>query len=96
MVPLPTGTVTFLFTDIEGSTRPLQHLGDQYASLLGDHHRLLREVFRESGGVEVQDNGDSLPSGLMAGVRPTRARNPAPWCTNRHSRSRTSRWGGGG
>src|ERR1700687_5122788 len=40
--PLPEGTVTLLFTDIEGSTRLLQQLGSRYAALLADHHRLLR------------------------------------------------------
>ena len=45
---LPTGTVTFLFTDIEGSTRLLQQLGDAYPDLLSEHHRLLREAV-ESG-----------------------------------------------
>ena len=39
---LPTGTVTFLFTDIEGSTRLLHELGDAYAEALADHRRLLR------------------------------------------------------
>ena len=38
---LPTGTVTFLFTDIEGSTRLLRELGEAYAALLDDHNRLL-------------------------------------------------------
>jgi class 3 adenylate cyclase len=41
---LPTGTVTFMFTDIEGSTRLLQLLGDAYPALLSKHHRLLREA----------------------------------------------------
>jgi len=56
MASLPTGTVTFLFTDIEGSTRLLQDLGDRYASLIADHHRLLCSAFREHGGTEVQDH----------------------------------------
>jgi class 3 adenylate cyclase len=50
---LPTGTVTFVMTDIEGSTRLLQTLGDQYPQLLADHYRLLREAFG-STGVEVR------------------------------------------
>ncbi|MGH2402900.1 MAG: adenylate/guanylate cyclase domain-containing protein [bacterium] len=60
MPHLPSGTVTFLFTDIEGSTRLLQQLGDRYAALLADHHRLLRSAFAERGGTEVQDHGDGF------------------------------------
>jgi predicted ATPase/class 3 adenylate cyclase len=57
---LPTGTVTFLFTDIEGSTRLLRELGDRYATLLADHHRILRSVVRESGGEEVDSQGEGM------------------------------------
>ena len=46
---LPTGTVTFVMTDIEGSTRLLQALGDRYPQLLADHHRVLRESFGPAG-----------------------------------------------
>ena len=60
MPGLPTGTVTFLFTDIEGSTRLLQELGDRYATLLADHHRLLRAAVQERGGVELETQGDGL------------------------------------
>jgi hypothetical protein len=55
-----TGTVTFLFTDIEGSTRPLQELGDDYAEVLVEHRRLLREAFDRHGGVEVDTQGDAF------------------------------------
>ena len=57
---LPTGTVTFLFTDIEGSTRLLQQLGDAYAGVLSEHHALLREVWARHRGVEVDTAGDSF------------------------------------
>ncbi len=57
---LPTGTVTFLFTDIEGSTRLLQRLGVDYANVLEDHRRLLREAFVAHGGAEVGTEGDSF------------------------------------
>jgi predicted ATPase len=57
---LPTGTVTFLFTDIEGSTRLLQRLGDGYAQVLREHRGLLRRAFLEHGGVEVDTEGDAL------------------------------------
>jgi class 3 adenylate cyclase len=43
--PLPTGRVTFLFTDIEGSTKLLHRFGDEYAEVLAAHHRLLRAAF---------------------------------------------------
>jgi WD40 repeat protein/class 3 adenylate cyclase len=57
---LPTGTVTFLFTDIEGSTRLLHALGDGYASVLTDHRRLLRDAFGRHDGLEVDTQGDSF------------------------------------
>jgi predicted ATPase/class 3 adenylate cyclase/Tfp pilus assembly protein PilF len=60
MPDLPSGTVTFLFTDIEGSTRLLQHLGDRYPDLLAEHQRLLRAAFHEAGGHEVGTQGDSF------------------------------------
>jgi class 3 adenylate cyclase len=57
---LPSGTVTFLFTDIEGSTRLLQELGDPYADVLAEHRRVLREAFARHGGVEVDTQGDAF------------------------------------
>jgi WD40 repeat protein/class 3 adenylate cyclase len=57
---LPTGTVTFLFTDIEGSTRLLHALGDRYAGVLTDHRRLLRDAFGRHDGIEVDTQGDSF------------------------------------
>jgi predicted ATPase len=60
MRQLPAGTVTFLFTDIEGSTRLLQELGDSYAEALAEHRRILREVFRRHGGIEVDTQGDAF------------------------------------
>jgi predicted ATPase len=57
---LPTGTVTFLFTDIEGSTRLLHELGDAYAETLAEHRRVLREAFARHGGVEVDTQGDAF------------------------------------
>jgi predicted ATPase/class 3 adenylate cyclase len=57
---LPQGTVTFLFTDIEGSTRLLQHLGDRYADLLADHRRLLRAAFQPWSAHELSAEGDAL------------------------------------
>ena len=61
MPSLPTGTVTFLFTDIEGPTRLLQHLGDRrYAEVLAEHQRLLRDAFVEGHGQEVDTQGDAF------------------------------------
>jgi predicted ATPase/class 3 adenylate cyclase len=57
---VPTGTVTLLFTDIEGSTRLLQRLGWDYATAIADHHRILREAFAAEGGVELDSAGDGL------------------------------------
>ena len=60
MRELPSGTVTFLFTDIEGSTRLLHEHGDRYAELLSEHRRVLREAFARHGGVEVDTQGDAF------------------------------------
>jgi predicted ATPase/class 3 adenylate cyclase len=60
MSELPTGTVTFLFTDIEGSTRLLHELGDAYADELAEHRRVLRDVSSAHGGVEVDTQGDAF------------------------------------
>lgn len=57
---LPTGTVTFLFTDVAGSTRLLREHGAGYAELLGEHRRVLREAFEQAGGVEVDTQGDAF------------------------------------
>jgi predicted ATPase/class 3 adenylate cyclase len=57
---LPRGVVTLLFSDIEGSTRLLQRLGDQYGDALMMHRRLLRTAFEEQGGWEVNTEGDGL------------------------------------
>jgi class 3 adenylate cyclase len=57
---LPSGTVTFLFTDIEGSTRLLQELGESYAHVVDDHRRLMRECMGEHGGTEIDTQGDAF------------------------------------
>jgi predicted ATPase/class 3 adenylate cyclase len=57
---LPSGTVTFLFTDIEGSTRLLSEIGEAYAEALAEHRRVLREVFQRHRGVEVDTQGDAF------------------------------------
>jgi class 3 adenylate cyclase len=60
MASLPGGTVTFLFTDIEGSTRLLQELGDDYGEVVRDHRRLLRDELGGQGGTEVDTQGDAF------------------------------------
>ena len=57
---LPRGTVTFLFTDIEGSTRLLKQLRDGYEELLAEHQRILRKAFDAHGGREIDTQGDSF------------------------------------
>ena len=58
---LPTGTVTFLFTDVEGSTRRLEELGaEAYAVELGRHREIVRAALEEHGGVEVDTQGDAF------------------------------------
>ena len=56
----PAGTVTFLFTDIEGSTKLLQELGADYGTVVFDHRRILREAFGSVGGREVDTQGDAF------------------------------------
>jgi predicted ATPase len=58
---LPRGTVTFLFTDIEGSTRLLHELGaERYAASLDQHRRVVREAYEQQDGVEVDTQGDAF------------------------------------
>jgi class 3 adenylate cyclase len=57
---LPGGTVTFLFSDIEGSTRLLEQLGDRYEDVDRDHRRILRQRLGEAGGREIDNQGDAF------------------------------------
>jgi predicted ATPase/class 3 adenylate cyclase len=86
MPELPTGSVTFLFTDIEGSTRLLQEIGDRYADVLEEHADILRGAITAAGGVEVGTYGDSFFAvfsrpidGLRAAVDAQRALDAHPW-----------------
>ncbi|MGI8426416.1 MAG: adenylate/guanylate cyclase domain-containing protein [Actinomycetota bacterium] len=86
MTELPSGTVTFLFTDIEGSTRLLQSLGDDFGRLSDDHCKVLRKVFESREGHVVSTEGDSFfvafksaPSALNAAAEATRALAAHPW-----------------
>jgi len=57
---LPSGTVTFLFTDIEGSTALLRELGDRYSDVLGRERSILRETLGSAGGQEIDTQGDAF------------------------------------
>src|SRR5688572_26800146 len=83
---LPTGTVTFLFTDVEGSTRLLEEIGDEaYDAALAEHRQIVRSVCTEQGGVEVDTQGDAFffafptaPGALAAASSMTHALAPGP------------------
>ena len=60
MGPLPSGTVTFLFADVEGSTRLARELGQDWQSVLGDIRRILRDAVSSAGGHEVDSRGDEM------------------------------------
>lgn len=86
MPQLPTGTVTFLFTDIEGSTRLAQDRAADWPRLLGRHRELIREAVARHGGVEVSTEGDSFfvafdsaTGGLAAAADAQRALAAEPW-----------------
>src|SRR5215470_36950 len=86
MRELPTGTVTLLFTDIEGSTRLLQQLGQGYAGILTECRQLLRAVFGRWNGYEVDTQGDAFfvafaraSDGVSAAVEMQRALAAHPW-----------------
>ena len=86
MPELPTGTVTFLFSDVEGSTELLRRLRDGYAEVMADHERLLRSAFQDCGGHEINTQGDSFfiafrkpKDAVAAAVRAQRALARHPW-----------------
>jgi predicted ATPase/class 3 adenylate cyclase len=86
MPELPTGTVTFLFTDIEGSTRMLQAVGERWKPILEDHNRLLRGAIRGAGGIDVRTEGDaffavfrSAPAAVAAAASAQRALASHSW-----------------
>jgi predicted ATPase/class 3 adenylate cyclase len=59
-VRLPSGTLTFLFTDIEGSTNLARTLGDRWPDVLDEHHDILRTAIRRHGGIDVNTEGDAF------------------------------------
>jgi class 3 adenylate cyclase len=60
MAALPVGTVTFVFSDIEGSTDLMKRLGASYADLISDHRRIVRDTFERHEGIEIDMQGDSF------------------------------------
>ncbi|HEX2783685.1 MAG TPA: adenylate/guanylate cyclase domain-containing protein, partial [Ilumatobacteraceae bacterium] len=85
---LPSGTVTFVFTDIEGSTRLIRDLGDGYASALDRHREILREAWRQHRGHEIDTEGDSFfvvfdtpADAIVACADGQRALGAEPWPT---------------
>jgi predicted ATPase/class 3 adenylate cyclase len=86
---LPTGVVSFLFTDIEGSTRLLRELGESYEELLDQHHAVLRATWREHNGHELNTEGDAFlvafdqaDAAIGAAVEAQRALAAASWPTD--------------
>jgi class 3 adenylate cyclase len=83
---LPIGTVTFLFTDIEGSTTLLQRLGDQqYAEVLEEHCRLLRDAFAHGSGQEVHTQGDAFLVAFPRAKDALAAAVEAQWVLTKHA-----------
>ena len=83
---LPTGTVTFLMSDIEGSTRLLQTLGDDYPAVLEDHYRLISDACTAAGGFQVSTEGDATffafpeaPASLRAAIGAQQSIGSHPW-----------------
>src|SRR5215472_4686699 len=81
-----TQTLTFLFTDIEGSTAMVQRLGDAWPGVLADHHRLMRTALAAHGGKEVVSQGDGVfavftspQAGVDAAIQVQRALVSHPW-----------------
>ena len=60
MAALPAGTITFIFSDIEGSTDLMKRLGTGYAELIADHRRIVRDTFERHEGIEIDTQGDSF------------------------------------
>jgi DNA-binding NarL/FixJ family response regulator/class 3 adenylate cyclase len=86
MAEQPSGTVTFLFSDVEHSTLLLRRLRERYGDVLAEHQRLLRAAFGEAGGWEVDTQGDSFfiafrkpKDAVLAAVAGQRALHSHPW-----------------
>jgi class 3 adenylate cyclase len=86
MTTLPSGTVTFVFSDIEASTMLLKRLGDLYGELIAEHRRVVRETFDAYKGVEIDTQGDAFffafaraRDALMAAIAVQRAHMDRVW-----------------
>jgi DNA-binding NarL/FixJ family response regulator/class 3 adenylate cyclase len=86
MAELPSGTVTFLFSDIERSTNLLRQLRERYGEVLAEHQRLLRSAFQDAGGQEMNTQGDSFfvafrtpRDAVLAALAAQRALRSHPW-----------------
>jgi class 3 adenylate cyclase len=97
---LPSGTVTFLFTDIEGSTRLIKQLRERYGDALADQQRILRGAFDEFGGREIDTQGDSFfvafrraKDAVAAAVQAQRAIAEHAWPDAVELRVRTLKYG---
>ena len=95
LAELPSGTITFLFTDIEGSTRLERDLREGYREVLSEHQRLLREAFDRFGGREIDTQGDSFfvvftraRDAVAAAVEVQRSLASQAWPDGRHVRVR--------
>jgi class 3 adenylate cyclase len=95
MKALPSGTVTFVFSDIEGSTGLLKRLGERYAELIGEHRRIVRETFGAHDGVEIDTQGDSFfyafaraRDAVAGAVAVQRAHAEQAWPADEHVRVR--------
>ncbi len=95
MVELPTGTITFLFTDIEGSTRLLRELTSRFQSVLERHQALIRDAINRHGGIEIHTEGDSFfcvfttaADGLATAVDIQRSMAAEDWTDSRAVRVR--------
>jgi class 3 adenylate cyclase len=85
MVEPPSGIVALLFTDIEGSTQLLSLLGDRYAGVLADHHRILRDAFAAHDGYEVDTQGDAFFVAFARGTDAVAAAAAAQRALARHT-----------
>jgi class 3 adenylate cyclase len=86
MSALPSGTVTFVFSDIEGSTGLLKRLEERYEDVIREHRRIVRETFGAHDGVEIDSQGDSFfwafaraRDAVAAAVDAQRAHNEQEW-----------------
>ena len=95
MAQLPSGTVTFVFTDLEGSTALVKELGDGYGEVLSQHRRIVRARFGAAGGIEIDTQGDAFfyafpraREAVGAAVAVQRAHAEAEWPSGREVRVR--------